>query len=29
VEKCAQIKYPCPMATAALQQFHFASRASA
>jgi len=29
VEKCVMIKYPCPMATAALQQFHFASRASA
>lgn len=26
VEKCAQIKYPCPMAAAALQQFNFASR---
>jgi len=26
VEKCNQIKYPCPMATAALQQFYFAAK---
>jgi 3-hydroxyisobutyrate dehydrogenase len=26
VEKCNQIKYPCPMATAALQQFFFAAK---
>ncbi|KAL1586196.1 hypothetical protein WHR41_05466 [Cladosporium halotolerans] len=26
VQKCAEIKYPCPMAAAALQQFNFASR---
>lgn len=25
VEKCRLISYPCPMATIALQQFHFAS----
>lgn len=28
VDKCRLVQYPCPMAAAALQQFHFASRSS-